>query len=80
MNFDKSRAYSAINAEEVKIGSKGYFADTVGTLKEAVRGEDNVMFGEIKEILSNFTPYRFGIKNEDEYAFFYLVEEPQERR
>lgn len=80
MNFDKSRAYSAINAEEVKIGSKGYFADTVGTLKEVVQDEDNVMFGEIKEILSNSALYRFGIKDEYEYALFYLVEEPQERR
>lgn len=29
MEFDKSRVYTAVNADELKIGSKCIFADTI---------------------------------------------------
>ncbi|MGF7108213.1 hypothetical protein [Treponema pedis] len=37
MKFDKSRVYTALNAEELPIGSKCIFADSVKELKEGIR-------------------------------------------
>lgn len=81
MEFDKSKVYTLVNADEVKVGSKGYFADNVKVLKEAVLTEDSVMFGEVEEIFDDFASRRFGIKDEDEAGagLFYLVEEPKEK-
>lgn len=82
MEFDKSKVYTLLTADEVKVGSKGYFAHSLGVLKTAVLREDNEMFGEIIKILDDTAPCRFGIKDDefiyDEYALFYLVEEPKE--
>lgn len=36
MNFDKSRVFTCVNAEELKVGSKVILADTYGTLKNSV--------------------------------------------
>lgn len=27
MEFDKNKVYTALNAEEIKVGNKGFFAD-----------------------------------------------------
>ena len=80
MLFDKSKVYTALNADEVKVGSKGYFADNIKALKEAVKNEDCVMFGEIEEVFADFASDRFGLKGESEYKLFYLVEEPKEKK
>ena len=37
MPFNTERVYTALNADEVKIGSKGYFADTIERLKIFVK-------------------------------------------
>lgn len=36
MEFDKNRIYTAVNADELKIGSKCIFADTVRGLRRKV--------------------------------------------
>ena len=36
MVLDKNRLYTAVNADEVKVGSKGYFADSIGKLKRKI--------------------------------------------
>ncbi len=36
MNFDKSKVFTALNADEVKVGSRGYFANNLDTLKRLV--------------------------------------------
>lgn len=33
MTFDKNKVFTAINADEVKVGSKGFFGDTISGLK-----------------------------------------------
>ena len=40
MEFDKSRVYTALNADELPIGSKCIFADTVKALRKKVQEED----------------------------------------
>ncbi len=82
MKFDNSKVYTAVNADEVKVGSKGYGANNLGCLEENVINEDILSFFEIKEILSNYYEYRFQPKGVcvTSYALFYLVEEPEEKK
>lgn len=81
MEFDISNVYWALSANAVKIGSKGYYADNLSVLKNAVLTEDRELFGEITRILADVAPCRFGIKDDEsgygEYGLFYLVEEPK---
>lgn len=83
MKYVKSNVFTVLNAEEIKVGSKGYFAYNLSVLKNAVLHEDNGMFGEVIKILADVAPYRFGIKDAEarygEYAVFYPVEGPGER-
>ena len=82
MEFDKSKSYTALNADEVKIGSKGYFADNLKALKEAVEQERYENYEEIAEILDEDYESRFLMKGDCKYRFtlFYLAEEPQEKK
>ena len=79
MEFDLNRMYTVLNANEAKIGSKGYYADTLKELKEMVSDEINDKYGTLTKIADEGSLYRFrfnGITNMA-YAFFYLVEEPK---
>ena len=80
MEFDKNRIYTAVNADNIIVGSRGYFADNLKALEEAVQQEDSVMYGEIEEIKSKVVSCRFKIKDESNYGLFYYVEEPQEKK
>lgn len=77
MEFDESMIYTAVNANEVKSGCVGYFADTLSCLRKAVEGEDREAYGEIKEIGVDSDMCRFYIKVRRCYNLFYLVEEPK---
>jgi len=79
MEFDKSKVYTAVNADEVKVGSKGYFADNLRCLQKVVQIEDVVVFGEIEEICSTEKSCRFKGVGESSYNLFYLVEEAKEK-
>lgn len=46
MEFDKSRVFTALNAEEVKVGSKGYGSDSMEDLKNKV-----IKGGELSELI-----------------------------
>ena len=78
MKFDKRRVYTALNADEVKPGSKVFVADDLYTLRQRV--EDST--GEYPEILNAVNPddctYRFA--TDISYALCYLVSEPKEPR
>lgn len=50
MEFDKSKIYTVVNADEVKIGSKGYFANTILELETCVELEASL--NELEEIFS----------------------------
>lgn len=80
MEFDESKVYTLINADKVKIGSKGYYADDLKTLKERVNSHSRRWRGEVDEIYDIDSPYRFAIKNNTKFALFYPVEEPEEKK
>ena len=83
MEFDKSRVYTSVNADEVKVGSKGYFADNIAELQRCAFYEDEDYFFTIKEIATDDKNYRFLADyngNEVSWNLFYLVEEPKEKK
>ena len=75
MEFDESKVYTLVNADKVKLGSKGYFADSLKELKIAVEQEHSDNYGEVTEIDDDSYINRFKIGN---YLFglFYLVYRP----
>lgn len=82
MEFDKSKVYTALNADEVKIGSKGYFADTLAGLRMAVLNADTNL-RELTDVYNETIDYRFETNDGDNvsvYNLFYLVEELKEKK
>lgn len=79
MEFDESKVYTPINADKVKIGSKGYYADNLKTLKERVDSHSERWLGKVDKIYDTDSTYRFAIKNNTQFILFYLVEEPEEK-
>lgn len=77
MEFDKNRVYSAANADAVKIGSIGYFADTLASLKEQVRLENKGSMHALKCISSETDTYRFSF-GAVQWSLFYLLKETEE--
>lgn len=77
MEFDKSRVYTALNADDVKLGSKVMLADTVKRLKDKVDCNDTTVLAVIDD---EDSLYRFADIEGDYYAFCYLVSEPKEPR
>lgn len=81
MEFDKSRVFSAVNADELKVGSKCIFADDLRELRRLVSIEDTsqVLIAIEGE---NYT-HRFRIAKADcmgdtLFALAYLIEPPDE--
>lgn len=79
MVFDKSKVYTALNADDIKVGSKGYFANNIANLKDKVE-LSNLTLCEVSEILDESDKFRFKSEVTGElFNLFYLVEEPQEK-
>ncbi len=79
MNFDKSKVFTALNADEVKVGSRGYFANNLDTLKRLVN--INALTDVLNKVYPEDWGRRFG-KKDCNFIFilFYLVEEPAEEK
>lgn len=75
MKFDKSKVYTALNADEVKVGSRGYFADDIGNLRDMVINREPLLY--VKEVRNDYYQYRFKSDEINKHALFYLVEEPK---
>lgn len=75
MEFDKSKVFSMLNAEELKIGSMVIVDDNLRSLKEKV--ESGAETSIIEEIRTDDCIFRFGTED-DVYALAYLVKEPEE--
>lgn len=75
MEFDKSRVYTALDADELKIGSKVFTADTLGRLKQYVTTEDRVI-DTLSGIDDEDVCCRF-LVNGVRYALAYLLSEPK---
>ena len=77
MTFDKNKVYTALNADEVKVGSKGYFADSITELKNKIKDEDE-KFSEVGKVYTENNIYRFSDSDGFDYSLFYLVGAPEE--
>lgn len=80
MEFDISRVYTMLTADEVKEGSEGYFADNFKDLKDIIAREFSESYGKIRKI--NAEGYSLRFLKEDDYDFglFYLIKEPEENK
>ena len=80
MEFDKSRVYTAVNADELRVGSKCIFADSLATLKACVETE-NPRIRILEEIEKENYTNRF-IWNDSYNCYHmnlaYLIEPPVE--
>ena len=83
MEFDKSRVYTALNADELPIGSKCVFADDLRELRRLVSIEDTSQV--LIAIKGESYKYRFEQAKADcmgdtLFALAYLIEPPAERK
>ena len=76
MEFDRSKVYTALNADELKIGSKVFAANCIDMLKRKVHDEDDIY--EVKNIREESYERRFQLDHDGTYPFAYLVSEPEE--
>ena len=76
MKFDKSRVYTAVNAEELPIGSKCIFANNVFTLKDHVR--NNYPAEILISVCSETITERFNSDRDEFHSLAYLIEPPAE--
>ena len=81
MEFDKSRVYTALNADELKIGSMCVFADDLRELRRLVSIEDTSQV--LIAIKGESCKYRFEQAKADcmgdtLFALAYLIEPPAE--
>lgn len=86
MTYDKSRVYTALNADELKIGSKVIVADSIFELKTKVENDDVV---ELTHIYGEEDEYRFEVEDGRTknnipivtyWGLAYLVSEPEEKK
>lgn len=85
MKFDIAKVYTAINASQVKVGSKVYAAETLTDLKKYVKQNDSALLLVVTDIKSEAYPNRFATESLDKktqcnYQICYVVEEPTEGR
>ena len=79
MKFDKSRVYTAVNADELKIGSRVVLCDSLLELKEAVETGKKGTIQNLAIIHGEDMPFRFtGDKYHSGHLLAYLVELPKE--
>ena len=78
MEFDKSRVYTAVNADELKVSSKVYVSDNMYYLKKCV--EDNLESCILTEVLWEKEANRFCIDDmfNEQWQLAYLIEPPAE--
>ena len=77
MEFDKSRVYTAVNADELKVGSKVYVSDNIAYLRECI--EDNFESCILTRVMSEKEAKRFCIdKSCEKWQLAYLIEPPAE--
>lgn len=78
MEFDKSKVFTAVNADELRPGSKVICSDIYGELKELV--EQDLQVKTLKEIGHGYCQYRFITGDDLQYNLAYLVSEPEEKK
>lgn len=79
MEFDKSRVYTALNADELKVGSKVILSDSLEGLREYVEEDNYDAMNILEEIKGEDFVARFfdGIAS---WNLAYLILEPEEKK
>ncbi len=77
MEFDKSKVYTALNADELKIGSKVIVADSMFSLRQLVDKDGYIEV--LEDIESDDAVKRFVIDN-IRWNLAYLISEPEEEK
>lgn len=78
MKFDKSRVYTALNADELKIGSKCIFANCLADLMDAVENDKKNQVGRFTKAFDCDYISRFCDNYGGNFVLAYLVESPAE--
>lgn len=78
MEFDKRKVFTAVNADELKVGSKVICADNLYSLKFSVDNE--LYITTLREILPEECMLRFRTKEGEDCTLAYLVSEPEEKK
>ena len=80
MEFDKSRVYTALNADELEVGSKVIVADTLQGLKDRLNksASDENYTIRIGGILPETEIHRFKTSLGNNYPLAYLISPPKE--
>lgn len=76
MEFNKAKVFTSLNADMVKVGSSGYFANSLKCLRDTVEREYKPVYSKIDRINPDSYDDRFCNKDGYEYNLFYLVKEP----
>ena len=78
MTFDKSRVYTALNADELPIGSKCIFANCLADLMDAVENDKKNQVGRFTKAFDCDYISRFCDNYGGNFVLAYLVESPAE--
>ena len=79
MEFDKSRIYTAVSADELAIGSKCVFGDTIQDLRQKVQGCAEDYTEVLTDLYDDDSVERF-VVDDCTYIYAYLVEPPTEKK
>jgi len=74
MKFDKSRIYTAVNANELKSGDKVIVSNNLYLLIEKVKERSKEFIRKIREIKPNYYESRFQITTGEMFILAYLIE------
>ena len=77
MEFQKERVFTALNADELKLGSQVILANSISELKAKLENGGYVRI--LEEIFGEYYRDRFGI-NKNAYSLAYLISEPEEKK
>ena len=77
MEFDNSKVYTALNADELEIGSKVTVANDLAHLKVFVR---NDFICTLEKVLDEESTCRFVANEGAPYSLAYLVSEPDRKK
>ena len=82
MEFDKSRVYTAVNADELQIGSKCIFANSIKEIKDCLQTRffNIETLTKIKDeaYCARIIIHNRSLHQDMDYAFAYLIEPPAE--
>ena len=80
MEFDKAKVYTALNADELKVGSRVIIGNTIEELRNRVQNGTTPL--TLSEIRSDRYEKRFKVAEYEEdsvFSFIYLISEPEEK-